>query len=123
MSKTKEIKAVEYPVRLAGKRQITLPASVVKEAGLQKDDELLIVMKGPTDIRLVPCARIRRDLITPEIDAILKRRRAEVRSGAVQLVTQEEVHKRAKVKNAQRRARAVAEALAQTAAGQNEYAR
>ena len=33
MAKTRETKAVEYPVRLAGKRQITLPPSVVAQAG------------------------------------------------------------------------------------------
>ena len=103
MAKTRETKAVEYPVRLAGKRQITLPSSVVARAGLEQGDELLLVMHGPSDIRLIPCARIRRDLITPEIDAILKRRRAEIKSGAVQLVSQEDVRKRAKVKNALRR--------------------
>jgi bifunctional DNA-binding transcriptional regulator/antitoxin component of YhaV-PrlF toxin-antitoxin module len=121
MAKSKENKTVEYPIRLAGKRQITLPASVVAEAGLEQGDELLIVMNGPTDIRLVPCARIRRDLITPKIDAILKQRRAEIRSGAVQMVSQEEVRKRAKVKNQQRRAVAVQDALAR-AAEQHKYA-
>ena len=103
MAKNKETKATEYPVRLAGKRQITLPPSVVAQAGLEQGDEILLVMHGPSDIRLIPCARIRRDLITPEIDAILKRRRAEIKSGAVQLVSQEDVRKRAKVKNALRR--------------------
>jgi antitoxin component of MazEF toxin-antitoxin module len=103
MAKNKETKATEYPVRLAGKRQITLPPSVVAQAGLEQGDEILLVMHGPSDIRLIPCARVRRDLITPEIDAILKRRRAEIKSGAVQLVSQEDVRKRAKVKNALRR--------------------
>jgi bifunctional DNA-binding transcriptional regulator/antitoxin component of YhaV-PrlF toxin-antitoxin module len=120
MAKAKESKAAEYPVRLAGKRQITLPPSVVARAGLEQGDELLLVMHGPSDIRLIPCARIRRDLITPEIDAILKRRRAEIQSGAVQLVSQQDVRKRAKVKNA---LRSVAQnALVQAAAQESKFA-
>ena len=120
MSENKKITPTEFPIRLAGKRQITLPAAVVAKAGLEQGDELLIVMHGPSDIRLVPCARVRRDLITPEIDAILKKRRAEIRSGAVQLVSEEEVRKTAKVKNAQRAAR---QTLAQAVAQRDEYAR
>ena len=122
MPRTKGTKAAEYPIRLAGKRQITLPASVVARAGLEQGDELLLVMHGSADIRLIPCVRFRRDLITPEIDAILKQRRAEIKSGAVQLVSQEEVCKRAKIKNEQRRARVAQDALAETAERQNEYA-
>jgi antitoxin component of MazEF toxin-antitoxin module len=122
MAKSRVIEAAEYPIRLAGKRQITLPASVVAQAGLEQGDELLLVMHGPSDIRLIPCTRFRRDLITPEIDALLKQRRAEIKSGAVQLVSQEEVRKRAKVKNELRRARVVRDALPEAAAQQNEYA-
>ena len=123
MAKTKEFEAAEYPIRLAGKRQITLPPSVVAQAGLEQGDELLLVMHGPSDIRLIPCARVRRDLITPEIDAILKRRRAEIKSGAVQLVSQQEVTRRAKVKNALRRARVSQKVLLQAASQESKFAR
>jgi bifunctional DNA-binding transcriptional regulator/antitoxin component of YhaV-PrlF toxin-antitoxin module len=117
----KATKTAEYPVRLVGKNQITLPRQIVEANGLERGDELVIEIHGPGDIRLVPCTRVRRDLITPEIEAILKKRRAEIRSGAVRLVSQAEVHKRAAVKNALRRA--ARKALAVSAEQQGENAR
>jgi bifunctional DNA-binding transcriptional regulator/antitoxin component of YhaV-PrlF toxin-antitoxin module len=101
----------EYTLRIAGKRQVTLPEDVLTALDLKQGDEFRIVVRNPSDIRLVPYARIRRDLITPEIEEILKKRRAEIENGA-EMISQEELLKRAAVKNAQRRIRSQAKPAA-----------
>lgn len=92
----------EYTVKIAGKRQITLPKRILDTLHLKQGDEFQIVVHSPTDIRLVPYVSIRRDLITPEIEKILKQRRAEIENGA-EMVSQEELLAKAKVRNAKRR--------------------
>ena len=92
----------EYTLRVAGKRQVTLPDQIVKALKLKQGDEFRIVMRNPTDIRLIPYTRIRTDLITPEIEAILEKRRAEIGAGA-EMISQEDLLKEAAVKNARRR--------------------
>ena len=101
----------EYTLRIAGKRQVTLPEDVLTALDLKQGDEFRIVVRNPSDIRLVPYARIRRALITPEIEEILKKRRAEIENGA-EMISQEELLKRAAVKNAQRRIRSQAKPAA-----------
>jgi antitoxin component of MazEF toxin-antitoxin module len=96
-----DTKAAEYTLRIAGKRQVTLPKGLVDALNLKKDDEFQIVMNTPTDIRLVPYARIRKDLLTPEVEEILRQRRAEIEHGAG--ISHEELLKRAAAKNMVRR--------------------
>jgi bifunctional DNA-binding transcriptional regulator/antitoxin component of YhaV-PrlF toxin-antitoxin module len=92
----------EYTLKIAGKRQVTLPKGIVEALNLKQGDEFQILMRSPTDIRLVPYTRIRQDLITPEIAEILRQRREEIDSGAG-MISQEELLKRAAVKNAARK--------------------
>ncbi len=99
-----EAKATEYTLRIAGKRQVTLPEAIVNALNLKQGDEFRLVCRTPTDIRLVPYTRIRTDLITPEVEEILNQRRAEIDNGA-EMITQQELLKRAAVKNAERRLR------------------
>ncbi len=99
-----ESNMTEYTLRIAGKRQVTLPEEIVTALNLKKGDEFGIVVHTPSDIRLIPYTRVRSDLITPEIEAILKQRRAEIANGA-ETISQEELLKTAAVKNAQRRLR------------------
>src|ERR1035438_1373863 len=94
----------EYAVRIAAKRQVTLPEPIMTALKLRQGDEFRLVMRSPTDIRLVPYMRIRSDLLTPEIEAILNQRRAEIEAGA-EMISQEELLKRAAISNAQRRIR------------------
>jgi bifunctional DNA-binding transcriptional regulator/antitoxin component of YhaV-PrlF toxin-antitoxin module len=100
----------EYTLRVAGKRQVTLPEEIVTALNLEKGDEFRIVVRTPTDIRLVPYTRVRSDLITPEIEKILAQRRKEIEDGE-EMFSLEEVLKRAAVKNraaARKRAAAAA---------------
>lgn len=91
----------EYTLKIAGKRQVTLPKEIVTALKLEKGDEFQIIVHNPSDIRLVPYTRVRKDLITPEIEQILQQRRKEVDKGAV--VSLESVLKKAAVKNVRRR--------------------
>jgi AbrB family looped-hinge helix DNA binding protein len=93
--------AAEYTLKIAGKRQITLPKGIVDALNLKQGDELQIVMNSPTDIRLVPYIRVRQDLITPEVEEILRQRRAAIEAGAA-MISQEELLRRAAIKNAAR---------------------
>ncbi len=93
--------AAEYTLKIAGKRQITLPKGIVDALNLKQGDELQIVMHSPTDIRLVPYIRVRQDLITPEVEEILRQRRAAIEAGAA-MISQEELLRRAAIKNATR---------------------
>jgi tRNA threonylcarbamoyladenosine modification (KEOPS) complex Cgi121 subunit len=113
-----ESKMTEYTLRIAGKRQVTLPEAIVNALNLKKGDEFRLVCRTPTDIRLVPYTRIRKDLITPEIEEILNQRRQEIENGG-EMITQEELLKRAAVKNAERRLR-LAEASAKASYSQGE---
>jgi bifunctional DNA-binding transcriptional regulator/antitoxin component of YhaV-PrlF toxin-antitoxin module len=88
----------EYTLRIAGKRQVTLPEEIVTALNLEKGDEFRIVVRTPTDIRLVPYTRVRRDLITPEIEKILAQRRKEIEDGE-EMFSLEEVLATAAVKN------------------------
>ncbi len=71
----------EYTIRVAGKRQVTLPEEFLNALNLEQGDEFRIEVRTPTDIRLVPYTRVRRDLITPEIEKILAQRTKEIEDG------------------------------------------
>src|SRR5271165_4170482 len=111
-----EKKITEYTLRIAGKRQVTLPDAFVNALNLRQGDELRVVCKAPNDIRLVPYARVRRDLITPEIEAILSERRAQIEGGE-EMTAHEEVLRRAALKNTQRRVK-VSKSKLETAAAE-----
>lgn len=93
----------EYTMKIAGKRQVTLPQEVMKTLNLEQGDELQIVVKNPSDIRIIPFTRVRKDLITPEIQEILEQRRRQVEGGKG-MESLENVLKKAERKNAARRA-------------------
>ena len=72
---------MEYTLRIAAKRQVTLPEEIVTALNLKKGDEFGIIVHNPSDIRLVPYTRVRKDLITPEVEKILRKRRKEIERG------------------------------------------
>ena len=88
----------EYTVKIVGKNQVTLPEGLMTFGNLQRGDELRIEVRTPFDIRLIPYTRVRKDLLTPEIEEMLQKRRKEVESGE-EMVSLEEVLKKAAVKN------------------------
>jgi bifunctional DNA-binding transcriptional regulator/antitoxin component of YhaV-PrlF toxin-antitoxin module len=83
-----------FTLRIAGKRQVTLPEEVLSVLNLEKGDQFRIEVRSPSDIRLVPYTLVRKDLITPEIDAVLQQRRKEIDDGAA-MVSLEQVMKKA----------------------------
>jgi antitoxin component of MazEF toxin-antitoxin module len=93
----------EYTLKIAGKRQVTLPPEVMKTLKLEKGDELQIVVKNPSDIRIIPFTRVRKDLITPEIQEILEQRRRRIEGGE-KMESLENVLKKASRKSAARKA-------------------
>lgn len=92
----------EYTLKIAGKRQVTLPQEIMSTLNLERGDEFQIVVHNPSDIRLVPYTRVRKDLMTPEIEKILEQRRREIEHGG-KMVSLESVLKKASAKNASRR--------------------
>jgi antitoxin component of MazEF toxin-antitoxin module len=70
-----------YILNLAGKRQLTLPPKLVKLLQLQTGDQIEIQLRGPNDIRLIPYARVRKDILTPEIEEILREREQAIDAG------------------------------------------
>jgi bifunctional DNA-binding transcriptional regulator/antitoxin component of YhaV-PrlF toxin-antitoxin module len=108
----------EYTVKIAGKRQVTFPKEILEALNLDKGDEFQIVVHNPYDIRLVPYTRVRSDLITPEIEQILRKRRQEIADGAP-VASLNTVVNRATLKDVQRgiqTRRLKAEAIARTLA-------
>jgi bifunctional DNA-binding transcriptional regulator/antitoxin component of YhaV-PrlF toxin-antitoxin module len=89
---------MEHTVKLGGKGQFTIPKELQRALDLKKGDIFGIVMRTPSDIRLVPYTHVRKDLITPQVEKILQQRRKEIEEGA-ELVPLEEVLKKAAVRN------------------------
>jgi bifunctional DNA-binding transcriptional regulator/antitoxin component of YhaV-PrlF toxin-antitoxin module len=94
---TKSVMA-EHTVRLGDKGQFTIPKKLQRALALKKGDIFGIVVHTPSDIRLVPYAHVRKDLITPQVEKILQQRRKEIEDGG-ELVSLEEVLKKAAAKN------------------------
>jgi bifunctional DNA-binding transcriptional regulator/antitoxin component of YhaV-PrlF toxin-antitoxin module len=89
---------MEHTVKLGGKGQFTIPKELQRALDLKKGDIFGIVMRTPSDIRLVPYTHVRKDLITPQVEKILQQRRKEIEGGA-ELVSLQDVVKRAAGKN------------------------
>lgn len=94
----------EHTVRLGDKGQFTIPKKLQRALALKKGDIFGIVVHTPSDIRLVPYTHVRKDLITPQVEKILQQRRKEIEDGG-ELVSLEEVLKKAAVKNKKAAAR------------------
>ena len=92
----------EYTLKIAGKRQVTLPKEIVRDLNLAKGDELQIVVHDPSHIQMIPFTRVRKDLITPEIEQILGEQRKKIEQGE-RMIPLEEVMKKAARKNAEGR--------------------
>jgi len=88
----------EHTVKLGGKGQFTIPKEMQRALKLKKGDVFGIVVRTPSDIRLVPYTHVRKDLITPQVEKILQQRRKEIEGGA-ELVSLEDVLKKAAAKN------------------------
>jgi antitoxin component of MazEF toxin-antitoxin module len=92
----------EYTLKIAGKRQVTLPNEFVQDLNLQKGDELQVIVHSPSHIQMIPTTRVRKDLITPEVEKILSEQRKAIENGG-RMVSLEEVLKKAARKNALKR--------------------
>lgn len=95
----------EYTLKIAGKRQVTLPNQFVRDLNLQRGDELQVIVHNPSHIQMIPTTRVRKDLITPEIEKVLAQRRKEIQNGG-RMVSLEKVMAKAGRKNALKRAAA-----------------
>ena len=93
----------EYILKIAGKRQVTLPKEIVRDLNLEKGDELQIIVHNPSHIQMVPFTRVRKDLITPEVEKILNQRRKEIANGG-RTVSLEQALKKAARRDSQKRA-------------------
>jgi antitoxin component of MazEF toxin-antitoxin module len=76
-----EVSMSRYVLNLAAKRQLTLPRKLVEELQLETGDQIELHLRGPHDIRFVPYTRVRKDILSPEIEAILQERRAAIDAG------------------------------------------
>jgi bifunctional DNA-binding transcriptional regulator/antitoxin component of YhaV-PrlF toxin-antitoxin module len=88
----------EFVLRVASKRQVTFPDELLSALQLKQGDEFGIEFVTPTDIRLVPYTRIRKALMTPEIQEALRRSEASFNSPEAKLISLEEVEKRISAK-------------------------
>jgi antitoxin component of MazEF toxin-antitoxin module len=93
----------EYTFKIAGKRQVTLPNEFVQDLNLQKGDELQVIMHSPSHIQIIPTTRVRKDLITPEIEKVLAQRRKEIENGGA-MVSLDQALKKAAQKDARKHA-------------------
>lgn len=93
----------EYTLKIAGKRQVTLPKEIVRDLNLERGDELQIIVHNPSHIQMIPFTRVRKDLITPEIEKVLARRRKEVENGGT-MVSLDQALKKAAQKDARKHA-------------------
>jgi len=91
----------DYILKIAGKRQVTLPKEIIQDLNLRKGDELQIIVHNPSHIQMIPYTRVRKDLITPEIEQILGEQRKKIESGE-RMIPMDEVLKKAARKNAKR---------------------
>ncbi len=88
----------EYVLRVAGKRQVTLPEGLLKAMDLQGGDEFGIQFVTPTDIRLVPYSRVQKALITPEIQEALRKSEEAFNSPQARLISLDDLEKRVRAR-------------------------
>lgn len=88
----------EYVLRVAGKRQVTLPEGLLKAMDLQGGDEFGIQFVTPTDIRLVPYSRVQKALITPEIEEALRKSEEAFNSPQARLISLDDLEKRVRAR-------------------------
>ena len=84
----------EYFLRVASKRQVTFPQELLAALQLKQGDEFGVQFVTPTDIRLVPYSRVRKALMTPEVQAAINKSEAAFDSPQAKLISLEEVEKR-----------------------------
>ena len=67
-----------FRMRIVSKRQVTLPQRLLDVLGLGINDELQIEFNSQENVRLIPVTKVRSDLFTPKITALLKQREREL---------------------------------------------
>jgi bifunctional DNA-binding transcriptional regulator/antitoxin component of YhaV-PrlF toxin-antitoxin module len=67
-----------FRLRIATKRQVTIPQRLMDLLGLSVDDELWVEVNG-NDVRLVPMVQVPRSMVTPEFLKMLDAREEESR--------------------------------------------
>ncbi len=70
-----------FRLRIASKRQITVPQRLMNVLGLSEGDELQIEVKGNQINEVRPCKVVPTHLFSSEIVAALQAREREIRSG------------------------------------------
>jgi bifunctional DNA-binding transcriptional regulator/antitoxin component of YhaV-PrlF toxin-antitoxin module len=87
----------EFMLRVAAKRQVTLPEELFNALQLKQGDELGVEVRSPFDIRLVPYARVQRAVLTPELQALLEKRAKSLDAGGP-VISLEDLEKRSATK-------------------------
>jgi bifunctional DNA-binding transcriptional regulator/antitoxin component of YhaV-PrlF toxin-antitoxin module len=70
-----------FVLNLVSKNQLTLPKKLVELLQLETGDQVEIHLRGPGDIKLVPCTRVRKDILSPEIEGLLRARERAIDAG------------------------------------------
>lgn len=84
----------EYFLRVASKRQVTFPEELLTALQLKQGDEFGVQFVTPTDIRLVPYSRVRKALITPEVQAAIRKSEAAFNLPNAKLISLQDLEKR-----------------------------
>ena len=84
----------EYFLRVASKRQVTFPEELLDALELKQGDEFGVQFVSPTEIRLVPYSRVRKALMTPEVQAAIRKSEAAFSSPQAKLISLDEVENR-----------------------------
>lgn len=70
-----------FRLRIASKRQITVPQRLMNALNLVEGDELRVTVNNKRIESVVPHTSVPADLVTPEMEATLERRRKEFMAG------------------------------------------
>lgn len=84
----------EFVLRVASKRQVTFPDDLLAALDLKQGDEFGVQFVSPFDVRLVPYSRIRRALMTPEVQEALRKSEAAFNSPETKWISLEDLDKR-----------------------------
>jgi bifunctional DNA-binding transcriptional regulator/antitoxin component of YhaV-PrlF toxin-antitoxin module len=70
-----------FRVRIAAKRQITIPQRMMNVLDLDEGDELQFLVRGNDLVKVVPCKPVPAHLVTKDVAAAIAKSRKEVKAG------------------------------------------
>ena len=73
--------ATTYSLRIAGKRQVTIPEKMLKELHLDVGDTIRVEVVGSTITKCEPCKEVPTRLFNPDVLRELDRREREMDAG------------------------------------------